>query len=154
MSRRGIFLIAVVLGATACGNDGDVVAATTPAPSCSGWCPAPQPPQTSLTITVDLGDGTTAQEWTLTCDPWSGTHPQPEAACAALAAVDPTVFEPVDARDVCTQIYGGPETATVRGIWNGTPLDASFSRDNGCEIARWGAVVEILSAGTATAGPT
>jgi hypothetical protein len=131
-------------------DDADVVVGTAPSTP-----PASEsPPQTSLTIAVDLGDGTVAQEWTLTCGPPGGTHPQSDTACAALAAVDPGVFEPVGPDQACTQIYGGSETATVRGTWNGAPLDASFVRNDGCEIARWGAVVEILGAGTATGGPT
>ncbi len=37
----------------------------------------------------------------------------------------------------CTQISGGPETATIKGTLRGEPIDASFSRSDGCEIARW-----------------
>jgi hypothetical protein len=149
MIRGTMLLTFAAVALAACGGDDpDPVAGPAQTPSTTPT------PHTSLTITGDLGDGSAAQEWTLTCDPPGGTHPRPEDACTALAAVDPVVFEPVGPRDVCTQIYGGPETATVRGTWNTTPLDASFSRDNGCEIARWDAVVEILGAGTATTGPT
>jgi hypothetical protein len=144
-----MLLVAISVLAACGGDDADVVAGTAPPPTSR-----PESPWTSLTITVDLGDGSAPQEWTLTCDPPGGTHPQPEAACAALDNVDPTVFEPVGPGQACTQIYGGPETATIRGTWNGAPLDASFARNDGCEIARWGAVVELLGAGTATVGPT
>ena len=51
---------------------------------------------------------------------------------------------PVPADQMCTQIYGGPETATVRGTWQGERVDASFSRQNGCEIARWDAAAGLL----------
>ena len=83
-----------------------------------------------------------------------GSHPQPEAACAALADIDPTVFDPVPPNQACTQIFGGPETATVSGTWNGDAVDAAFARNNGCEIARWEAAVEVLAAGAATASST
>ncbi|MBC7460112.1 MAG: hypothetical protein H7287_01985 [Thermoleophilia bacterium] len=44
-----------------------------------------------------------------------------------------------DAGQVCTQVYGGPETATVSGMRDTEMIDVSFSRTNGCEIARWDA---------------
>jgi prephenate dehydratase len=37
----------------------------------------------------------------------------------------------------CTQIYGGPATARVRGTLHGKQVDASFELTNGCEIERW-----------------
>ena len=44
---------------------------------------------------------------------------------------------PTDPKTACTQIYGGPATATVSGTLRGEPVEAEFSRANGCEIARW-----------------
>ena len=44
----------------------------------------------------------------------------------------------------CTQIFGGPETATISGEVDGKPVDARFSRSNGCEVARWQAVSALL----------
>jgi hypothetical protein len=38
---------------------------------------------------------------------------------------------------VCTQIYGGPETAQVRGTIGDRRIDRRFSKTNGCEIADW-----------------
>ena len=140
--RFTLVLVAISALAACGGDDTDVVAGPAASPS------AETAPQTSLTLAVDLGDGMAAQEWTLTCDPRGGTHPHPELACAALEDVDPDVFAPVGSDQACTQIYGGPETATVRGLWNGMELDASFARNDGCEIARWDAVVELLGAGT------
>jgi Subtilisin inhibitor-like len=136
----------VTLAACADGEAGSTVASPEGAPTS---------PATALTITVDLGDGSTAQEWTLTCDPPGGTHPEPEAACAAVADLDPTVLDPVPANQACTQIFGGPETATVRGPWNGEDLDASFARNNGCEITRWDAVAALFPAmGSTNSSPT
>jgi hypothetical protein len=119
------------------GEDATVVTATTAASS--------DAPQTSLTIVIDPGDGAQSEEWTLACDPAGGTHPDPEAACAALAGVEVEAFMPVAADQMCTQIYGGPETATVRGTWRADRVDASFSRQHGCEIARWDAVAALLN---------
>jgi hypothetical protein len=55
-------------------------------------------------------------------------------ACAGLSAAR---LRPVPADVACTEIYGGPATARVRGTLQGKPVDARFSRTNGCEIARW-----------------
>jgi hypothetical protein len=43
----------------------------------------------------------------------------------------------VPANTACTQIYGGPATARVRGRLPGGPVDARFELTNGCEIERW-----------------
>ena len=104
---------------------------------------------TSLTITVTEGPDAQPQTWTLTCDPVGGTHPDAAAACAALAAVEDP-FKPVDKNMACTEIYGGPQTATVEGTYRGTAVNASFNRTNGCEISRWDAIAPTLvSAGGA-----
>lgn len=106
--------------------------------------PAEGPPDTSLTIVVDTGSAEGAVEWTLRCDPPGGTHPDPAAACATLAEVDPAVFDPVPPDQACTQIFGGPETATVTGELRGERLDAEFARNNGCEINRWDALAGVF----------
>ena len=55
-------------------------------------------------------------------------------------------FEPTPGDVACTELYGGPETATVKGTLRGKAVDASFSRNNGCEISRWDAAAELLGA--------
>ena len=55
---------------------------------------------------------------------------------AALLAAPPE-------REVCTQVYGGPETARVTGTFGDTDVDAEFSRQNGCAIARWHLVAPL-----------
>jgi hypothetical protein len=66
--------------------------------------------------------------------------------CPEVAALEPAVFEPTQGNVACTQQYGGPEQATVKGTFKGEPVDASFSRENGCEIARWEDAKPILEA--------
>ena len=83
---------------------------------------------------------------TLTCDPPGGTHPRPEEACTALE-LDPAALEPLPPDSVCTQIYGGPEEAEVVGTLNGEQVNATFSRQNGCEIDRWMRMAGILQLG-------
>jgi hypothetical protein len=106
---------------------------------------------TDLTIVFDDGAGKT-KTWKLTCDPPGGTHPNPTAACAALAAKGKTALPPVAKDMMCTQIFGGPQTAKITGSWQGEPVTASFSRANGCEISRWEALTGLLPA-TTGAGP-
>ncbi len=85
---------------------------------------------------VNDGSGTTTT-WRLTCDPSGGTHPKPEEACAALAAHGAAALPAVPKDQVCTQVYGGPQTASVTGTWQGRPVRSAFVRSNGCEIGRW-----------------
>ena len=98
-----------------------------------------------LTITYQESPDAPAQRQTLRCHPAGGTHAQAQEACAALDA-HPDPFAPVAADTLCTRIYGGPQTATVTGLWKGRPVRATFSRSGGCEIARWDALVPALPA--------
>ena len=101
-----------------------------------------------LQLTVDLGDGAPAQEWTLTCTGVvEGTHPDAEAACAHLAQLDDP-FVPLPGDVVCTEQYGGPQTAHVVGRWNAEPVDLELSRSDGCRIAQWDGLVPLVPAAT------
>src|SRR4051794_37662183 len=44
----------------------------------------------------------------------------------------------------CTQIYGGPDRARVRGNVAERAVDRRFGRTNGCEISDWGRVQVFL----------
>lgn len=59
------------------------------------------------------------------------------AICRRLRALPHDALAPVAGDAVCTQIYGGPATAVVRGAMRGRPVDTRFSLRNGCEIDRW-----------------
>lgn len=103
----------------------------------------------SVTVTVDDGNGN-QQTWELTCSAdgvVAGDHPDAQNACTAVAAAkDP--WAPVPKDVVCTMIYGGPQTATVKGTWDGVEVDAAFNRTDGCEIARWDRIAPLLQPGT------
>ncbi len=106
----------------------------------------PELPRTELTISVDSGNREPLR-WTLICDPPGGDHPLAAPACELLAKfagqeVDP--FAPPRKNRACTDLYGGPDTATVSGVWRGRPVQASFSRVDGCEISRWDALGPLL----------
>ncbi|MFB7272775.1 SSI family serine proteinase inhibitor [Streptomyces sp. NPDC056244] len=89
------------------------------------------------------GDGT----YKLTCGPAGGTHPRARAACdrlAELAGAGQDPFAPVAAGAMCTMQHGGDATARITGTWRGHRVDATFSRKNGCEIARWRTLEPVL----------
>lgn len=110
------------------------------------------PADGSLTVVLDDGAGT-QQTWELACSVdgvVTGNHPDAQNACQAIAAAkDP--WAPVPKDMACTMVYGGPQTATVRGTWSGVAVDTTFNRTDGCEISRWDRVAPLLQPGT-TAG--
>ena len=102
---------------------------------------APGSPATQLTVRVDPdGDGPEpARQERISCaDSSQG------ATCAAAAKLRPVDLEPVPDDMACTQQFGGPETATVTGTLRDREVDARFSREDGCEIARWDKVAPLL----------
>jgi len=126
-----------VLIAGCAGGDEETVTPRAPASQTGGSV------TTDLTIISDDGKGKT-ETWQLTCEPAGGTHPDPTAACAALEAKGKTALPAVPKDMMCTQLYGGPQTAKITGTWKGEPVNSSFSRKNGCEISRWKALKGLL----------
>lgn len=136
-------------------------AASTPAPDTETSVPAPapsSPPAPSagpgagnaeLAIMVKPSDTEPAVNYTLVCQNGvpaaESKHPTAQAACAALknnaALLSPSTKGTAQA---CTEQYGGPQQATVTGIVDETPVDATFARRNGCEISAWDAAKDIL----------
>jgi hypothetical protein len=97
-----------------------------------------------LQVELDRGDGTEPETWTLTCVGFvDGSHPDAEAACEHLAAMEDP-FAPLPADVVCTEQFGGPQTAHVLGRWNGEPVDLELSRTDGCHISQWDALGPLL----------
>lgn len=100
-----------------------------------------------LTLTVDgAGEGRDGM-FELECHPAGGSHPDARAACEHLdrqTVWGRSPFAPVQEGGMCTMQYGGPATAHITGTWAGRPVDATYQRDDGCEIARWDALVPVL----------
>ncbi|WP_258724457.1 SSI family serine proteinase inhibitor [Cellulomonas sp. NS3] len=119
---------------------------TAPTPSATTEAPtaAAAPVGASLTIVLDETGSGDVRTMTLTCDPVGGDHPDPAAACAALAAAGPGAFDPPPGDALCTQLFGGPQVAVVEGTVAGTAVNARFSRTDGCEIGRWDALAPLL----------
>ena len=85
--------------------------------------------RSGLQVSVDRRDGERLQ-WSLECHPAGGTHPDL----------------------ICTEIYGGPETARVEGLWEGERVVVTLSRTNGCEIDRWDRWQPVLVVGGGAEG--
>jgi hypothetical protein len=94
------------------------------------------PRAADLTVTVQpTGPDGPARRRRIQCErlgPKAG-----ERACKSLAGLTAEQLKPVPAGTACTQIYGGPAVARVRGELLGKPVDARFKLINGCEIERW-----------------
>jgi hypothetical protein len=102
---------------------------------------------TALSVAVDNGKGGN-QTFTVRCDPPGGDHPRPKSACefldqAAEWGQDP--FAPVSEGSVCAEVYGGPQTATVTGLWRGKHIDSQFSRTDACQSRRWDNAMSLLA---------
>jgi Subtilisin inhibitor-like len=99
-----------------------------------------------LQVHVDPGDGTEPQTWTLSClGAVTGSHPDPEAACAHLKTMDDP-FAPIPDDVACTEQFGGPQTSHVIGRWAGEEVDLQLSRVDGCRISQWDSLVPLVPA--------
>jgi hypothetical protein len=57
--------------------------------------------------------------------------------CREAKRLEPFLAGEPDRRRVCTQIYGGPETARIAGTIAGSAVNRRLSRNDGCAIADW-----------------
>lgn len=135
-------LAAATAGALAPGAPAAYAAETLP----RALSPDPAPGDRLIVTVRGVGTGADGT-FELRCHPEGGSHPAVRDACGRLDrrtvwGKDP--FAPVGPGTVCTMLYGGPATAHVTGTWAGRPVDARFDRGNGCEIARWDALVPVL----------
>jgi hypothetical protein len=150
MRRLLPFLVlAAVLVVAGCASGEDAAPAASGTPEATGGDHAAggiSQADNDLQIEVDLGDGSAPVTWTLTCVGFvEGSHPQAQAACDHLAGLD-RPFAPLPADVVCSQQYGGPETARVLGRWGGEPVELDLSRVDGCRIAQWDSLVPVVPA--------
>jgi len=121
MLRFGCLIALVALLLAACGGEEDEPVVADEADLTVTVRPeGPDgPPETRRIQCGELGQGATSSD------------------CRRLASVTLKQLEPVPRLTACTEIYGGPATARVRGTLRGERVDARFDRTNGCEIERW-----------------
>lgn len=96
-----------------------------------------------LEISVDHPE-IDAYAYRVTCDGDTATIEGAESidaalACARLAqeSVRERLVEGPPPDRVCTQVYGGPDTAAISGSIDGRVVDTFIDRTNGCGIAEW-----------------
>jgi hypothetical protein len=132
------FFVALILCAAViagCGEDDEQPASPTSEPAAA---------LADLEVTYNA-DGEGGQDFepvAVKCD-----SAEDSETCAKIAEVEPKAFEPTPGNVACTQQYGGPEIVTVTGTFRGEEVNATFSRQNGCEIARFRDAAPILEAG-------
>jgi hypothetical protein len=133
----------VALGSAAVGS-----LSAAPSATAAGLAPPPFPRGGDhLTVTVRHAGGGADGTYELDCHPGRGSHPDAQGACAAVdrnTRWGKDTFAPVPEGAVCTMEYGGPATAHITGNWAGRPVDATYDRSDGCEIARWDRFVPLL----------
>ena len=101
-------------------------------------------PATQLTVRVDPdGDGPEkAKQARISCEGGSDGSRGP---CATAGKLRPADFEPTPDDVACTELFGGPQTATISGTLQREQVQGRFSRQDGCEIARWEKVSALLA---------
>jgi hypothetical protein len=96
----------------------------------------------ALVFWISVGGQGAGRLWWLCC-PTGGTLPQPARACSRLDRLA-NPFAPVPKGVACTEVFGGPQVADVRGTFRGQLVKAQFTRTDGCQIARWNRVRFLL----------
>lgn len=113
-------------------------------------CAAASSPETTLDVQIVVRDDgeNVSSEHRLACagmNPLdSATLPDAARACALLDAQPQLLTSGLDPQAICTEIYGGPNTATISGTVGGKQVSSEFSRTNGCRIDQWSALSELL----------
>ena len=69
-----------------------------------------------------------------------------DTACAAATRLEAGAFDPTPPDVACTELYGGPDVATIEGTIAEVEVNAELTRSNGCEIERFDAAVPLLQA--------
>ncbi|MDX1498883.1 MAG: hypothetical protein R3176_03235 [Woeseiaceae bacterium] len=113
--------------------------------------PTPAAFRATVTVTVEHPDRSPLS-YTVTCAEDAATlagsaDVDAAAACAALARpeVQKRLFAGPPADRMCTEIYGGPDTAYGHGNVNGRRFEFAADRTDGCAISEWdGLLGDIL----------
>jgi hypothetical protein len=108
--------------------------------ACESASAAPRATAVRVTVDRDGAGGRPASTLRLTCGERTRTP-----GCRALRKLPREALAAPDPGELCTQIYGGPETARITGRVGGRRVDAAFHRTNGCGIARWELAAPLLA---------
>jgi hypothetical protein len=137
-TRTALILIAAAAALTAgAATGGGAAAMGVPRPT-----PVERLMDSRLTVTYAAAQDAPARTYALDCAP-AGSDP----ACERLVEIGGPV-RAVPAEQMCSMIYGGPQTARVTGWWRGRAVAEDYRRTNGCEVARWERMIPALPAVT------
>jgi hypothetical protein len=106
--------------------------------------------QKTVQLSIRAADGRgKVEEATLECneqraDASGLSGRSPAELCQLARRLGSSLIKGSDPRQACTQIYGGPETARIRGTIDGRDVDRRLSRTDGCKIAEWDRVAPLL----------
>jgi hypothetical protein len=121
-----------------------VAAAASLAPAAAQAAPAATaiPSDVALNLSVTDSPGATPRTATLRCRgprAVAGGYlsPAPAEACRKARELEQFLLSPPPPNRMCTDIFGGEQTAEVSGFINGRRVQRGFSRRNGCGIADW-----------------
>ena len=133
--RIGSLAVVVVLAALGCGDTADAGRGT------SGL---------DARLTVRYTDGERALRATLEC---AGRRSRAtgflerrraRTLCSRLSRLRPVLVDAPPRDRACTQVYGGPDRATITGRLAGRRVRRRFARTDGCQIADWNRAQPIL----------
>ena len=132
----------LMIAAAGCGTDAPKSAKQTSAKPKTTKPKPGDPPEAQLHVTVrETKDGET-YEGDLKCPHNTRELSPASMACAAL--MDPHLLDEPAQDMACTEIYGGPETATISGTLNGEEIDLKLDRTDGCRIDQWERALPVL----------
>ena len=98
----------------------------------------------AVNLRISYGDGAgNTKRATLTCDAKGPRatgflrHRNAARLCRRAYALERFLGSQPDTTRACTEVYGGPDRAVIRGNVKGTQVERRFGRADGCEIADW-----------------
>lgn len=110
-------------------------------PAEAGWV--------SLSISISEDGGQQSAHYELDCRgsvlEETSTLPNALKACEFLLDNPKVLEQEFPSDQICTEIYGGPETAEISGIIAGKSVNTSLSRNNGCNIKHWDDLAVLLN---------
>ncbi len=137
-ARHFVMVTAALMAIAACGDDEGEANEPTVAPGGSGV-------DAELEIRYEHAAAGVDQTYTITCtessSALSGDDVEVDADAACDALGQPAVVErltqgpPQD--QVCTELYGGDDTAEITGSLGDRAVDTVADRTNGCAITTW-----------------
>ena len=116
---------------------------------CAGPAAAAAPAPVALEVSVREGPDAPARTATLRCvgaraRATGNLGADARGACAAARELAGFLAAPPEPGRACTDVYGGPQTARVRGHAGRWSIDRRLSREDGCALEDWERAARLL----------